>query len=118
MAQEWARAFYKSKKWIKCRDSYIRDRIMIDGGLCEECRNNPGYIVHHKEMLTAENVSDPDVSLNHWKLKYVCRECHDLYEGHGLNRAAKPLCTFDTEGQPVSLRRIDQEVRRDPDTPP
>lgn len=28
MAKEWAKYFYRSKKWIKCRDSYIRAKII------------------------------------------------------------------------------------------
>lgn len=81
---------------------------MIDGGLCEECHINPGYIVHHKEILTESNIHDPDVALNHDNLEYVCKECHDEFEGHGLNnKKIKPLFIFDSNGQPISLRDID-----------
>ncbi len=48
MAKDWAKAFYKSAAWQKCRDSYIAKRIAADGGLCEECQEELGYIVHHK----------------------------------------------------------------------
>lgn len=109
MAKGWAKGFYKSKKWIKCRDSYIRKRIMEDGGICEECRNKPGYIVHHRILLTSENISDPEVSLNHENLEYVCKDCHDLFEGHGIDRAAKPLCIFDAAGQPVLRREMNKK---------
>lgn len=109
MAQEWAKQFYKSKKWIRCKGSYIEKRISIDGGLCEECKDNPGYIVHHKITLTEENISDAEVSLNHDLLEYVCKDCHDLFEGHGLNKAIRPLCRFDADGQPISLREIDRK---------
>lgn len=108
MAQEYAKAFYKTSRWIKCRKSYIDNRIMTDGGLCEECHNRPGYIVHHKIHLTESNIQDPEVSLNHGNLEYVCKECHDGFEGHGLNKAAKPLCMFDSTGQPISLREVDK----------
>ena len=110
MAQEWAKTFYRSKKWIRCRNSYIGSRILTDGGLCEECHDKLGYIVHHKIILTPENIEDPEVSLNHRHLKYVCKSCHDLYEGHGLQKE-KPLCRFDSEGQPVSVREIDGRAR-------
>ena len=56
MAQEWAKAFYRSRRWLRCRDAYIKDRILADGGLCEECRDRPGYIVHHRKPLTQETV--------------------------------------------------------------
>lgn len=109
MAQEWAKEFYKSIKWMRCRNAYIQNRIMIDGGLCEECHNKPGYIVHHKVILTDSNISDPEISLNNNNLEYVCKDCHDLFEGHGVRRhGAAPLCRFDANGQPVSLRDIDR----------
>lgn len=114
MAQEWAESFYKSKKWQRCRNAYIQYRIQTDGGLCEECHDKPGYIVHHKDILTPDNISDPEVSLNHERLEYVCKDCHDMFEGHGLNKGAKPLCVFDADGQPISLREIDKS-RRDTD---
>lgn len=119
MAKEWARAFYQSKKWRQCRDSYIQERIALDGGLCEECHNSPGYIVHHKHILTRENISDPMLSLNHGCLEYVCRGCHDKFEGHGLNKSEALLCAFDGDGQPISLRGIDcVEGNRDASLPP
>lgn len=108
MAQEWAKAFYKSEKWKRCRNAFIQYRIMIDGGLCQECKSKPGYIVHHRVILTADNIKDPEVSLNHEQLEYVCKDCHDLFEGHGLNKGIKPLCIFDENGQPISLREIDR----------
>lgn len=109
MAHEWAKAFYKSKKWIKCRNYYINFRIMEDGGLCEECHGKPGYIVHHKIMLTPDNITNPDISLNSRYLEYVCRDCHDKFDGHGLNHSESPLCVFDDEGQPVSIREVDRK---------
>lgn len=109
MAREWAKAFYNSVKWIKCRDAYIKRRIAEDGGLCEECRDKPGYIVHHKTLLTPENIADPDISLNHKYLEYVCKDCHDKFEGHGLYRSARPLCKFNADGQPVSIREVDRK---------
>ena len=55
MAREFAKAFYKSKEWLKVRAAYIAKRKSIDGGLCESCHEKPGYIVHHKIELTPEN---------------------------------------------------------------
>ena len=101
MAQPFAEAFYRSKAWRKCRRSFIQDRIKIDGGLCQKCKERQGYIVHHKIVLTAENINDPEVSLNHKHLEYQCKPCHDLEEGHGLNRKSLPLITFDDNGDPI-----------------
>lgn len=75
--KEYARAFYKSRAWLKCRDSYIKSV----GGLCERCLAEglivPGYIVHHKCYLTPENIKDPSITLNFDNLEYVCQPCHN-----------------------------------------
>ncbi len=108
MAKDFAKAFYKKNAWLKCRQSYIQERIAVDGGMCEECHKQLGYIVHHKILLTPENITMPEVSLNHNHLGYVCKDCHDEYDGHGVgNKKIKPLVMFDSSGQPISLREID-----------
>lgn len=110
MAKEWAKSFYNSKRWQRCRDSYIAERIRIDGGMCEECGDQPGYIVHHTVTLTPDNIHDANTALNHGKMKYVCKYCHDKYEGHGVgHNKVKPLCVFDADGQPISLREVDRK---------
>lgn len=102
MAKEFAQDFYKSSKWMKCRKSYIAKRIQIDGGLCEKCKENLGYMVHHTIMLTPENINNPEISLNHDLLEYVCKPCHDREEGHFLYREEKPMrYTFDSDGNPI-----------------
>lgn len=107
--QEWAKKFYKSKAWRKARQPYIDYRIRIDGGLCEECHELPGYIVHHKIPLTPDNIDDPDIALSFDNFKYDCKTCHDYEDdNHGLNKSLKPLCIFDSNGQPISLRPIDR----------
>ena len=35
MAKEFAKKFYKSKEWKKCREGYKAERIKADGGMCE-----------------------------------------------------------------------------------
>lgn len=108
MAKDWAKKFYHSESWKKCRNSYIKKRISEDGGLCEECHEKLGYIVHHKIALTRDNISDPYITLDHNNLMYVCKRCHDAYEGHGVdNKGKELLCIFDERGVPVSLREID-----------
>lgn len=108
MAQEFAKPFYNSRKWRKCREAYIEHRRAIDGGLCETCQSELGYIVHHKIVLTPDNINDDTVTLAFEHLEYDCKNCHDTFDGHGLNKAAKPLCVFDETGQPISVREIDR----------
>lgn len=76
-APEQQRAFYHSKEWLRCRESYIASV----GGLCERCEAKgiirPGKIVHHKEYITAQNVTDPVVLLNPNNLEFLCMDCHN-----------------------------------------
>lgn len=81
MAKEFAKAFYNSAKWKRCRKAYIAYRQGIDGGMCETCHEVPGYIVHHRTELTPYNINDPDIALNFSNLKYDCLECHNKEHG-------------------------------------
>lgn len=85
--REFARAFYQSPAWKKCRVAYAKSRR----GLCERCLERgivrPGVIVHHLVHVTPENVGDPDVVLNWGNLQLVCRDCHaELHSGRGDRR--------------------------------
>lgn len=75
--KDYARHFYKSKQWQKCRQTFISERIIIDGGLCQRCHTAPGYIVHHKIHITPQNINNPSITLNFQNLEYVCHECHN-----------------------------------------
>ena len=110
MSKDWYKSFLNSKRWKRCRESYIKKRIMIDGGMCEECGKEAGYIVHHKRLITPENITNPDISLNHENLEYVCKKCHDMFDGHGAggHGKIKPTCIFDENGQPISIREVDR----------
>ncbi len=103
--KNFSKRFYNSKAWSRCRDAYLRQRIMIDGGMCEECHNELGYIVHHRIMLTEQNINDPDITLNHDNLEYVCKHCHDRFEGHGVRgtRETKQRAIFDSTGQVIGV---------------
>lgn len=107
MAREFAEWFYKSSKWYKCRKAYIAERRSIDGGMCEDCHEVPGYIVHHKVSIDEHNIHDPDVTLNPRNLKYVCIECHNIVEhGYGRKKAADEIeYTFDSDGNPIPIQR-------------
>lgn len=104
MAKDWAKQFYNGHDWECCRDGYIQERIRIDGGMCEVCHERLGYIVHHKVMLTQQNIRDPMVSLNWELLSYECKPCHDQHEGHGVGAASEAVCVFDDDGNPVAIK--------------
>ena len=95
VAQEWAKAFYKSGAWLKCRAAYILSIF----GLCERCQR-PGDIVHHKIKLTPRNINDPAVTLNWENLELLCQDCHN--REHGGASTAEGL-VFDGEGNLVEV---------------
>lgn len=70
--EEFAKKFYKSRKWQKCRDSYLR-QIMYR---CERC-GGIAVIVHHKIYLTPDNINDPEITLNAQYLEGLCKDCHN-----------------------------------------
>lgn len=80
------RAFYKSKEWAACRESYLASV----GGLCEECmkagRITPAVIVHHKVELTENNIDDPSITINPQNLEAVCLDCHNKIHMPGRKR--------------------------------
>lgn len=78
----FAEKFYKSNRWKRCRAGYYSYRQAIDGGMCEECHERVGEIVHHKIPLTPENINDPDIATGLGNMKLVCRICH-AQEDHG-----------------------------------
>lgn len=99
MARDWAKSFYKGKPWRECRRSYIHK---VDG-LCERCLARgvytPGWIVHHKVLLTPMNINDPAISLNHEHLEYVCQECHN--REHYGSQPTREDVMFDENGDLV-----------------
>jgi len=102
MAKEWAKSFYNSKAWQDCRESYIQT---VDG-LCERCLKKkeyvPGYIVHHIEWLTPNNINDPMVTLNHDNLEYLCKSCHNQ-EHFSTQESVRDDVMFDSEGNLVEV---------------
>ena len=82
MARDFAKSFYKSAAWQRCRDGFIAYRRSIDGGVCQRCHDMPGYIVHHKIYLSPANLRDPQIALSFDNLELLCRECHA--EAHDL----------------------------------
>ena len=84
MSKDFAREFYSSVRWQKCRNAYMAYRH----GICERCAEQgkikPAAIVHHKIELTPENINNPRIALSFSNLKALCRECH-LIE-HGMTR--------------------------------
>jgi 5-methylcytosine-specific restriction protein A len=102
MAKTWAKQFYKSKQWQQCRESYIAKVH----GLCERCNEKgiitPGKIVHHTVYLSPENINNPEISLNHELLEYLCQNHHNS-EHHGESEVLVEGLMFDREGNLIQI---------------
>ena len=102
MAQAWAKAFYSGGRWLACREAFCQERVAIDGGLCQDCKDSLGEIAHHWPVpLTAENIQDETISLSHDNLRWVCKRCHDCYPGHGVAKPITPVVMFDANGDVI-----------------
>jgi len=90
MARDFAKAFYSSSDWLKCRAAYLQSV----GGLCEECLKQglytPAVVVHHKIHLSPDNIRDPGVSLNFANLQAVCTDCHAKLHSAGKRYKIAP----------------------------
>lgn len=104
MAKKFSKSFYDSKRWRQCRAAYIQHRIGIDGGMCETCHKEIGYIVHHKIELTEQNIDDDTITLNFNNLEYDCKHCHDRKDGHFVRRSKDNtlLVSFDENGDVIA----------------
>ena len=96
MAQDWAKAFYKSMGWQKCRAAYIQSVF----GLCERC-GEPGDEVHHKVYLTPENIDDPYVTLSFENLELLCSSCHSIEHNRKYKEVVRNGLKFDNFGNLV-----------------
>ena len=92
IAKPYAKKFYNSKEWLRCRESYIANVF----GLCEHCAG-AGYIVDHVEEITPDNITDPNITLNHENLQYLCTPCHNR-KTFGKYEPTRSDVTFDSEG--------------------
>lgn len=97
--KEYAKRFYKSKAWQKCRVAYAKSV----GGLCEICLSNgvytPGEIVHHKNHISPETIDDPTVTLDWRNLELVCRECHRKLHEDEINKKKQRRYSVDSFGK-------------------
>lgn len=69
--------WYWSSAWRAPRDAYKAKRIAIDGGMCELCGEEPGYIVDHIIELNESNFDDIDIRLNEDNFQFICHRCHN-----------------------------------------
>ncbi len=105
MAKAFAKKFYNSKAWLRCRAAFIAERVLIDGGMCQHCGNKVGYIVDHIKELTPENIGRPEVSLNHENFQYLCTQCHNI-KTNKKETMRRSGFAFDENGQIAPLSEL------------
>ena len=71
MSSEFAKDFYASTEWKKCREAYNKKQAYI----CEIC-GDIATEVHHIKHLTPDNINNPEVTLNFNNLMCLCHKCH------------------------------------------
>lgn len=70
--KEYAKEFYKSSAWQKCRLGYMQSKSFI----CERC-GGIAKIVHHKKYISPNNIQDTGITLSWSNLEALCQECHN-----------------------------------------
>lgn len=100
MAQDYAKAFYNSKAWKRCRDGFMKSKYFI----CERC-GGAASICHHKKHITPENINNPEITLNWDNLEAICHVCHQGELRNGS--ATAPGISFDANGRVVYTPRIE-----------
>lgn len=105
----FAKGFYRSKEWQGTRKLVLAR----SGGLCERCleggKLTPADVVHHRIPLSAENMGDPEITLNPDNLLALCDECHtEVHRRLGVGALngrteEEPRVRFDDNGNVVRL---------------
>lgn len=99
MAQAYADKFYNSTRWRKLSKMVAEKHFYICDICGKPCKR---YIVHHKIKLNADNINNPDISLNENNLQLLCLECHTkLHEAQGdihKRKDAGRTIFFDADG--------------------
>lgn len=108
MAREFAKKFYKSKEWQRCREAVMKR----DYYLCVEC-GAAGKEVHHKKHITPKNINDPTITLNISNLVTLCKDCH--HKAHERNQYTnhnelEDGLTFDEEGNLIQEKPISPHI--------
>ena len=89
MARDFSKPFYDSEAWRECRKAYRKSV----GGLCERCLAKgivrAADVVHHKIVLTPENVKRPEVTMAWENLEALCHDCHNELHGEGTREAVR-----------------------------
>lgn len=75
-------SFYRSKEWERFRKYLINKRTTPEGLIIDEVTGKPivrkyDIVLHHKIVLTDQNVNDPRITLNEDNIQIVAHETHN-----------------------------------------
>ena len=93
--KEYAKKFYKSRKWQRVRKLYLESINFT----CERCEEL-ACIVHHKIYINENNINDNDITLNFKNLEGLCQECHNK-EHHEKYSSTRYELKFTPDGDIV-----------------
>lgn len=96
MARSVSELFYRSTKWIKCRNGYMASQHHI----CERCEGL-ATICHHKIWLNQSNIDDPMTTYSWDNLEALCIDCHN--KEHFGSSVTENGLTFDENGNLIKL---------------
>jgi len=91
--------FYHSTAWKRLSRTFLLSKNYI----CERCGKS-AEIAHHRRYLNAENVLNPDISLNPDNLEALCLDCHNT-EHFGQGGATAAGLAFDQHGDLIQKGR-------------
>lgn len=79
-------SFYRSDAWARFREYVINKRMTADGLILDEITGKPilkkyDVILHHVEVLTPQNVNDPEIALNEKNIQIVSHKTHNKIHG-------------------------------------
>lgn len=101
---EIAKKLYRSKAWQRCRTSYIA----TVNGLCEHClargMEEPGYICDHIIELNIHNINNPEITLSHTNLQFLCVSHHNKKTFTKYEPVREGL-GFDSQGNLIELNK-------------
>ena len=91
--------FYQHVKWLKAAEAYRKTR----NHSCEICGEYAAQ-VHHKEPLTADNITDESIAYGFDNFLLVCDVCHKKVE-HGTLPTVEGV-KFDADGNLIKIGEV------------
>jgi len=95
MAQAFAKSFYESNTWKRCRNAFMKSQLYS----CARC-GDAAVIAHHIVPITMENINNPAITLNWDNLEALCTKCHNAVHG---GAATANGVSFDANGNIICM---------------